>query len=317
MKNKLIGVVGFKNHELKKFEQKYKYFKFLNIEDKNFFTKKNKDLKALLVLYERPVKNSLSKFLTKEYRFFKKLEWLHLSRAGIDECLPHLKNYKFKFTSGKKIQGPNVSEHCMCLLLALTRGLFSEYHKTNFLRPTEIKDKKVLIFGLGGIGLEIARKINSFGAEIYSVNNKNVKFKKVLKNYSLKQSKKIIKNFDIIINALPYTLKTKNFFNKTFFSKMKKKSFFINISRDQTINVEDLKKFIKLKKFSGVAIDNTGSFKMKNKVFYDKKSNFILTDHLAGVSTNLERRKNLIFKNIDNYHKKRKLYFEVSKLKQY
>ena len=32
----------------------------------------------------------------------------------------------------------------MSLLLALTRGLFSEYHKTNFLRPTEIKDKKVL-----------------------------------------------------------------------------------------------------------------------------------------------------------------------------
>ena len=205
----------------------------------------------------------------------------------------------------------------MCLLLALTRGLFSEYHKTNFLRPTEIKDKKVLIFGLGGIGLEIAKKIDSFGAEVYSVNNEKVKFKKVIKNYSLKQSKKIIKNFDIIINALPYTFETKSFFNKTFFSKMKKKSFFINISRDQTINIEDLKKFIKLKKFSGVAIDNTGSFRMKDKVYYDKKTNFILTDHQAGVSTNLERRKNLIFKNIDNYYKKRKLYFEVSKLKQY
>ena len=179
MKNKLIGVVGFKNHELKKFEQKYKHFEFLNIEDKNFFSKKNKDLKDLLVLYEWPVKNSLSRFLTKEYSFYKKLEWLHLSRAGIDECLPYLKNYKFKFTSGKKIQGPNVSEHCMSLLLALTRGLFSEYHKTNFLRPTEIKDKKVLIFGLGGIGLEIAKKIDSFGAEVYSVNNEKVKFKKV------------------------------------------------------------------------------------------------------------------------------------------
>ena len=72
MKNKLIGVVGFKNHELKKFEQKYKHFEFLNIEDKNFFSKKNKDLKALLVLYEWPVKNSLSRFLTKEYSFYKK-----------------------------------------------------------------------------------------------------------------------------------------------------------------------------------------------------------------------------------------------------
>jgi len=317
MKNKSIGLVGFKGQELNKFKKKYQGFNFLNITDENFFSKKNENLKALLVLYEWPIRKSLSKFLTKEYNFFKKLEWLHLSRAGIDECLPYLKNYKFKFTSGKKIQGPNVSEHCLSLLLALTRGLFSEYHKTNFLRPTEIKGKKVLIFGLGGIGLEIAKKIDSFGAEIYSVNNERVNFKRILKNYTLGQSKKIIKNFDIIINALPYTFKTKNFFNKSFFSKMKKKSFFINISRDQTINIKDLKKFIKSKKFSGVAIDNTGSFLMKNKVVYDKKTNFLLTDHQAGISTNLERRKKLIIKNIENYYKKRKLYFEVSKIKQY
>ena len=211
--------MGFKNQELKNLKKKYQGFKFLNITDENFFSKKNENLKALLVLYEWPVKNSLSKFLTKEYNFFKNLEWLHLSRAGIDECLPYLKNYKFRFTSGKKIQGSNVSEHCLSLLLALTRGLFSGYHKTKFLRPTEINGKKVLIFGLGGIGLEIAKKIDSFGAEVYSVNNKKLNLKKILKNYTLRQSKKIIKNFDIIINALPYTLKTKNFFNKSFFPK--------------------------------------------------------------------------------------------------
>ena len=56
---------------------------------------------------------------------------------------------------------------------------------------------------------------------------------------------------------------------------------------------------------------------MKNKVVYDKKANFLLTDHQAGISTNLERRKNLIIKNIENYYKKRKLHFEVSKIKQY
>ena len=43
---------------------------------------------------------------------------------------------------------------------------------------------------------------------------------------------------------------------------------------------------------------------MKNKVVYDKKANFLLTDHQAGISTNLERRKNLIIKNIENYYKK-------------
>ena len=39
MKNKLIGVVGFKNQELKNLK-KYQGFKFLNITDENFFLKK-------------------------------------------------------------------------------------------------------------------------------------------------------------------------------------------------------------------------------------------------------------------------------------
>ena len=46
---------------------------------------------------------------------------------------------------------------------------------------------------------------------------------------------------------------------------MKKNSYFINISRDQTINIKDFKKILKSKKFAGIGIDNTGSFKMKKK----------------------------------------------------
>ena len=98
---------------------------------------------------------------------------------------------------------------------------------------------------------------------------------------------------------------------------MKKNSFFINVSRDQTINIQDLKKFLKKKKFAGVGIDNTGSFKMKKKIYFNSKTNFILTDHQAGVSTNLSRRKDLINNNINNYYYGKKLRYLVSKNKEY
>ena len=80
-----------------------------------------------------------------------------LSRAGIEEC--HLIQKLNLDCIGKKIQGSNVSEYCL-FYPSLTRGLFSGYHKTKFLRPTEINGKKVLILTRRN-KLETAKKIDS------------------------------------------------------------------------------------------------------------------------------------------------------------
>jgi phosphoglycerate dehydrogenase-like enzyme len=113
------------------------------------------------------------------------------------------------------------------------------------------------------------------------------------------------------------TSKTKNLFDKNIFNRMNKKCFFLNISRDQTIKISDLKKVVNEKKFLGIGIDNTGSFKMNKKIIYDSKSNFVLTDHQAGISTNLDRKKKLIFENLKNYYLKKKMNFLVSKEREY
>lgn len=317
MKKKTIGLVGYQKKEILEFKKEFKKFKFLNINDKNFYKNESTNIDALIVLVEYPVKKSLSKFLSEKFKLFKKLKWFHLSRAGVDECIPYMKNYNFKFTSGKKIQGPNVSEHCIALLLLLTRSIFAMGKSKNYLRPTEILNKKILITGLGGIGLEIAKKLSAFGAKIYSVNHSKVSTRFIIKNYKLSDVKKIISSFDIVINALPLTTITKNFFDTKIFRNMKKNSYFINISRDQTINLKDFKKVLKKKKFAGVGIDNTGSFKMKQKIYYNSKTNFIMTNHQAGISTNLSRRKKLIYNNINNYYYGKKLSYIVSRDKEY
>ena len=315
---KIIGIVGFKKHELSKVKKKYNKFNFVDINDKNFFTKEILSIDALLVLYEYPVKKNLSIFLKHKFKIFKKLKWVHLTRAGVDECEPFLKSYHFKLTAGKKIQGPNVSEHCLAMLLSLSRGLFDQFNCNEYThRPTEILDKKILVVGLGGIGIEISKKLNIFGAKIDSVDHSFTKKSFINKNFNLKSLSRIIGNYDVVINSLPLTKVTKNIFNKKIFNSMKKLSIFLSVSRDQTINIQDLKKFIKTKKLFGIAIDNTGSFKMKNKIEYNKKYNFLLTDHLAGVTTDNQRRTKLIYDNIDAYVKNKKINYLVSKQKGY
>jgi len=315
---KKIGIVGLKKKELEKLKNKYRKCEFINISDKNFFNKKSLNINALLVLYEYPVKKNLSVFLSEKFKIFKYLEWVHLTRAGVDECESYLKNYYFTLTCGKKIQGPNVSEHCLAMLLSISRGLFDQYNKKQYKnRPTEILNKSIIIIGLGGIGIEIAKKLHSFGAKIDSVDHSYTKNFFIRKNFKLNYLEKIIGNYDIVINSLPLTKITKNFFNKKIFNQLKKFSMFISVSRDQTININDFKKFIKTKKLFGAAIDNTGSFKMKKKVEYDSKYNVLITDHLAGVTTDNTRRSKLLFDNIDAYIKGKKTNFLVSKQKGY
>ena len=315
---KLIGIVGLKKNELSKVRSKYPGFKFIDINDKNLFDQNILEINALVVLYEYPVRKKLSIFLKKKFKIFKKLEWLHLTRAGVDECEPYLRSYHFKLTAGKKIQGPNVSEHCLAMLLSISRGLFDQYNfKKYTYRPTEILDKKVLIVGLGGIGLEIAKKLHIFGASIDSIDHSYKKKLFIKKNYGLKTLKKVIGNYDIVINSLPLTKITKNLFKKKIFILMKKLSIFLSVSRDQTINIKDFKNFLKTKKLLGSAVDNTGSFKMKKKIVYNKKFNFLLTDHLAGVTTDNKRRVKLVYDNIDAYIKNKKVNFLVSKKKGY
>ena len=52
---------------------------------------------------------------------FQNLNWLHLSIAGVDEYIENFKKLKFTVTCGKIIQGSNVSEQGLALLLYLTR----------------------------------------------------------------------------------------------------------------------------------------------------------------------------------------------------
>lgn len=316
---KIIGLVGLNNNMVMFLKKKYRDINFLKIKDSNFDSDKCMKINALVILYEYPIKKKLPIFMKKKYKKFKNLNWVHLTRAGIDEFTSYLPHYKFRFSVGKKIQGPNVSEHCISLLLSLTRGLFDQLNQKSYtLRPTEIKNKKVLIVGLGGIGNEIALKLNSFGAKISSVNRSGNKRSYIYKNYSLNSFVSQVNKFDILINCLPLTNKTNKIFNKKIFNNMKKNSIFVSVSRDQTINLKDLMNYIKKRKFFGVAIDNTGSIKMKNKkVIYSRSKNLIVSDHLGWVTTDEDRRKNLIFNNIDAYIKGKKINYLVSKNNQY
>ena len=89
---------------------------------------------------------------------------------------------------------------------------------------------------------------------------------------------------------------------------MKVGVFFVSISRNGSINFNDLKKFLKKKKYGGVGLDLSEDFFKIKKKYLNNFINVKITNHKAGITNNLERRFELIEKNIERYiHKKKML----------
>src|SRR5690242_15681646 len=91
------------------------------------------------------------------------LKWVQTYSAGVEA-------YRWKefldsnivLTNCKIVQGPNIADHAMALLLALTRGLntfFADKEKEQWSREghelLELQDMTAVVIGVGGIGSQI------------------------------------------------------------------------------------------------------------------------------------------------------------------
>ena len=201
-------------------------------------------------------------FKNEKFSYFKHLEWIHAGGAGIEEFISNkFSKSKIIFTNGKIIQGPEVADHALGLILSFTRNLYPISQNINLSkidRPIEIRNKKILIIGLGGIGVNTAERLRAFGAHIDAISNDLIPMMSFINKIYLSDNiGAIAKNYDIIVCAAPLTRKTKHMLDYNFFKQMKKNSIFINVSRGKIVKTKDLIKNNIYKKFRGIGLDVT------------------------------------------------------------
>jgi len=159
------------------------------------------------------------------------------------------------------------------LLMTCRKAIF--HHKRilnnqwDFFRPTanlgiEPKNKTLGIFGLGRIGMEMAKRCK--GAYnmnvIYHNRSENKQAEKELaaKKVSFDE---LLAQSDILSVHTALTADTKGAFNYAVFSKMKKNAIFINTARGGIHNEEDLIKALNEKLIWGAGLDVTNPEPMK------------------------------------------------------
>lgn len=225
----------------------------------------------------------------------KRLVWVHGSGAGVEQFLfPEFVESHILFTNGKIIQGPEVADHALALLLTLTRNIhliLRNHPDKPYPRPIELRGKTALIFGLGGIGILIAERAYSFGMNIIAVHPDMPQMIRILdKVYYPNEIHQALPHADAVFNATPHTGMTEQMFGYDEFKAMKRSAYFINVSRGKIVNTEDLIRALKEKLLLGAGLDVTDPEPLPDDHELHSFKNVVITPHIAGLSEHNRRR---------------------------
>jgi phosphoglycerate dehydrogenase-like enzyme len=227
----------------------------------------------------------------------KKVRWIGVYSAGVESCLGKkgLDRPGLYVTNMRAVAGPVMAEHCIALMFALSRSLqvsigrqaTGEGWSGNFSgsRPQALSGKTLLVAGLGGIGLEVARRAHALGMTVIATRNSSREGPDYVSYVGLPDElPTLIGKADVVVAALPLVPATTNLFDAKMFARMKKNAYFINVGRGGSVVTMDLVAALNEGTIAGAGLDVTEPEPLPKDHPLWKAKNIIITPHMSAQS---------------------------------
>ncbi len=256
------------------------------------------------------------------------LKWVQVHMAGVENVLtPELKKHPAILTNCKIAQGPEIGDHAMALLLALTRDLYriiplqrkEELRKEDY-HPIELLGKRAIVIGVGGLGTNIAARAKAFGMYVTGLDVKEVPPSPIVDEwYPPDRLDEVLPRADVVFVSAPSTAATLKMIGAKQFSLMKKTAYFIVVSRGRLYDMDALVNALKTKQIAGAGVDVTDPAEpLPAGHPLWKFDNLIITPHIAGRSDGEHARYMAIFReNLRRFQNNEPLINVVDKEKGY
>lgn len=253
-----------------------------------------------------------------------KLKWIQSASAGVEGYVrvPEMLERDILLTNAKIIQGPEIADHALALLLNLTRDLkfFNEqmskgWERTQRLPIIELRGKTALVIGLGGIGTQVAERCFAFGMRVIAVDPKDIPFMRSIDHLGKPEDlPELLPQADVIIMCAPRTYESEGMLGAKEFDLMKEGVYVINVSRGAIIDTDALVKALKSGKVNGAGLDVTDPEPLPADHPLWSMPNVTITPHIATLSDGLRARRIALFRdNIIRYMEGRPLRHVVDK----
>ena len=185
----------------------------------------------------------------------------------------------------------STSEHVWSLILALSKKLLQENNKTRgycwerLEKSIELNQKTIGIIGYGRLGKIIHRYANAFNMKVL-INDINE-----IEQTNTQLNELLIKS-DIIVLLIDYKKENEDFINKDKFKLMKNEVIFVNCSRGEHVNEDDLLSALEHSEIGSCGLDvmrndsTWNSIPTDNELIQYSKThdNLIITPHIGGYS---------------------------------
>ncbi|MBL8215731.1 MAG: D-2-hydroxyacid dehydrogenase [Bryobacterales bacterium] len=260
-----------------------------------------------------------------------KLRWVTVRSAGVERVLhltnsPALRDSQIILTNNQIVQGPEIADHALAMLLSLTRTIpkyikmrESGHWVNNRDGLIELKGKTAIVIGVGGIGTQIAIRAWAFGMNVIGVDPEDMPMNPFVSKYvKPDQLDEVLPEADVVFISAPHTEKSHKMMGSRQFDLMKKDSYFIAVSRGGLYDLPSLVRSLDSRKLAGAGVDVTDPEPLPDGHSLWKFENAIVTPHIAGRSDkDAERMTGTIKANIKRFVEGKPLLNVVDKGKGY
>ncbi len=232
-----------------------------------------------------------------QIRAGKNLKWVQIMSAGAERVLflsggNDLRDSNIVLTNNRIVQGPEIADHALALLLTLSRGLnkFIADDKTETWNARnyhgiELNGKTAVVIGVGGIGQQIATRAWAFGMNVIGVDPKDYPISPFIKRMvKPDQLDDVLPEADVLFISAPHTEQSHKMVGPKQFSLLKKGSYFVAVSRGGTYDMPSLVKALDEQRLAGAGVDVTDPEPLPPGHALWKFNNAIVTPHIAGRS---------------------------------
>ena len=239
----------------------------------------------------------------------KRVRWVAVMSAGVEDCLgkPALERPGLVVTNMRAVAGPVMAEHSIALMFALSRSLqvsigrqaTGEGWNRNFAgsQPQALTDKTLLVAGLGGIGLEVARRAHALGMKVIATRGSSREGPDYVSYVGLSDElPTLISQADVVVATLPLTPATTHLFDAKMFARMKKTAYFINVGRGGSVVTDDLVAALNNGTIAGAGLDVTEPEPLPKDHPLWKAKNIIITPHHSAQSDLGQGKRELILR---------------------
>lgn len=219
--------------------------------------------------------------------------------AGVDH-FPQamLRERHVPLCSARGVNAHAVSEHTLAFILSLSRRLYEardDQKQKNWRIPTrdakhrvqELGGKRVLVFGMGSIGLRIAQLCRAFGMDVTGVKRNvgdGVEDGINIITPTRMYTDGCLKEADFVVLSCPLTAETTGVVNREFLATMHPGAYLLNISRGKVVDEPALVQALQAGQIAGAALDTFVTEPLPPTSPLWEMENVIVTPHTAGDS---------------------------------